>query len=123
MAVAPHFTNLTNKFTRFRLILGERGVKSSQERGGRQRHFPIGCGDPSNLGRRMSVNDKLIARIGLGAAALIFVASLGILVVQASHNNGVPIHSLQPAQIEPAQTVAPSGQADAQQHEAVSVGS
>jgi hypothetical protein len=76
----------------------------------------------------MQVKEKLIARVGLGAAAFIFAASLGILIVQARHNNGVPIRTLEPAQIEPSPSAAPaavqlpSSQADAQ-HGAVSVGS
>jgi len=48
----------------------------------------------------MKKSNPMIAHLGLCAAAAIFVASLGILVFQGSESDGVPMRSLQPAQIQ-----------------------
>ena len=45
----------------------------------------------------MNVKNRWIAHVGLGAAAVILVASLGILVFQGAQNDSLPMNTVQPA--------------------------
>jgi len=46
------------------------------------------------------MHDRLIARIGLCAAAAVFAASFGVLVLQGARSDATPVHSLTPAQVQ-----------------------
>jgi hypothetical protein len=48
---------------------------------------------------KMNVKNRWIARVGLGAAALVLVASLAILIFQGAQTDNVPLNSLQPAHV------------------------
>ena len=46
------------------------------------------------------MSSRWIAHLGLCAAAAILVASLGILIFQGAQSDAVPLHTLEPAQIQ-----------------------
>ena len=54
------------------------------------------------------MHDRLIARIGLCAAAAVFAASFGVLVLQGARSEATPVRSMTPAQVQS----APAAQAE-----------
>lgn len=46
------------------------------------------------------MQEKLIARVGLCAAAAVFATSLGVLILAGARGDATPVRSMTPAQIQ-----------------------